>query len=334
MTTYEEKDSLFPQTVDVLVNDESNALSLVIKVVLNELMFVYSYSCHPSSHSPVKLTPSIIKSSSGPANEILTCQLKLTNSSDRRVCFKVKTTAPKRYCVRPNNGIVEGRSTQTILVMLQPADWDTAHAADKSKHKFMVQTAYAPVDVDSLDLDAIWKTTPPEAISDFKLKCLFDHTTNASPASAPTASPPSSGHVFNHESGRSSDQTGDATKSGQDLEALSSQLTSNVSSSTHVSTTYDEKDKLLDENKKLRADVRKLRTEIMQMKEDGLKQRTRMSGGSSAATSADLLAQQKLSGQDSSLAPQEILQLLTNPNVLAVGIVLFIFGLLVGKVLF
>ena len=59
-----------------------------------------------------------------------------------------------------------------------------------------------------------------------------------------------------------------------------------------------------------------------------------MSGGSSAATSADLLAQQKLSGQDSSLAPQEILQLLTNPNVLAVGIVLFIFGLLVGKVLF
>jgi len=35
-------------------------------------------------------------------------------SSGKRVCFKVKTTAPKQYCVRPNGGFVE--SGQSIKV--------------------------------------------------------------------------------------------------------------------------------------------------------------------------------------------------------------------------
>lgn len=85
--------------------------------------------------------------------EILTCQLKLTNPGDRRICFKVKTTAPKRYCVRPNNGLVEPKSTATILVMLQPFESDANITSDRSKHKFMVQTCFAPdgdVDLDSV----------------------------------------------------------------------------------------------------------------------------------------------------------------------------------------
>lgn len=73
---------------------------------------------------------------------MVTSYLKLTNPSDSRVCFKVKTTAPKRYCVRPNNGIVEPKQTATIAVMLQPFDVDSQ--AEKNKHKFMVQTMFAP----------------------------------------------------------------------------------------------------------------------------------------------------------------------------------------------
>lgn len=30
--------------------------------------------------------------------------MSLKNPSDRKVAFKIKTTAPKRYCVRPNCG--------------------------------------------------------------------------------------------------------------------------------------------------------------------------------------------------------------------------------------
>ncbi|VAH05063.1 unnamed protein product [Triticum turgidum subsp. durum] len=41
----------------------------------------------------------------------ISCPLKMINKTDRTVAFKVKTTSPKKYCVRPNNGVVRPRST-------------------------------------------------------------------------------------------------------------------------------------------------------------------------------------------------------------------------------
>ncbi|KAF3856620.1 hypothetical protein F7725_017343, partial [Dissostichus mawsoni] len=43
----------------------------------------------------------------GPFSDVVTTNLKLSNPTDRNVCFKVKTTAPRRYCVRPNSGILD-----------------------------------------------------------------------------------------------------------------------------------------------------------------------------------------------------------------------------------
>ncbi|KAK8620316.1 hypothetical protein V6N13_066796 [Hibiscus sabdariffa] len=34
------------------------------------------------------------------------CSVRLTNNTDQYVAFKVKTTSPKQYCVRPKVGIV------------------------------------------------------------------------------------------------------------------------------------------------------------------------------------------------------------------------------------
>ncbi|KAB5526926.1 hypothetical protein DKX38_020773 [Salix brachista] len=39
------------------------------------------------------------------------CSMQLTNKSDKYVVFKVKTTNPKKYCVRPNTGVVMPGST-------------------------------------------------------------------------------------------------------------------------------------------------------------------------------------------------------------------------------
>ena len=55
---------------------------------------------------------------SGPFSEVVTSNLQLFNPSDKRVCFKVKTTAPRRYCVRPNSGIVEPQSTVNVSGIL------------------------------------------------------------------------------------------------------------------------------------------------------------------------------------------------------------------------
>lgn len=105
----------------------------------------------------------------GPFTDVVTTNLKLRNPSDRKVCFKVKTTAPRRYCVRPNSGIIDPGSTVTVSVMLQPFDYDPN---EKSKHKFMVQTIFAPPNI--LDMEAVWKEAKPDELMDSKLRCVFE----------------------------------------------------------------------------------------------------------------------------------------------------------------
>ena len=49
------------------------------------------------------------------------------------IAFKIKTTAPKRYCVRPNVGLLKPGETSDVKVLLQPGETD-------EKHKFQVQS--------------------------------------------------------------------------------------------------------------------------------------------------------------------------------------------------
>ncbi|XP_015669746.1 vesicle-associated membrane protein-associated protein A isoform X2 [Protobothrops mucrosquamatus] len=105
----------------------------------------------------------------GPFTDVVTTNLKLRNPSDRKICFKVKTTAPRRYCVRPNSGIIDPGTAVTVSVMLQPFDYDPN---EKSKHKFMVQTIFAPTNI--TDMEAVWKDAKSEELMDSKLRCVFE----------------------------------------------------------------------------------------------------------------------------------------------------------------
>uniref|UniRef100_A0A8B9HGN1 Vesicle-associated membrane protein-associated protein A n=1 Tax=Astyanax mexicanus TaxID=7994 RepID=A0A8B9HGN1_ASTMX len=104
-----------------------------------------------------------------PFTDVVTANLKLTNPSDKKVCFKVKTTAPRRYCVRPNSGAIDPGASIIISVMLQPFDYDPN---EKSKHKFMVQTIFAPAAV--ADTESMWKDAKPDELMDSKLRCVFE----------------------------------------------------------------------------------------------------------------------------------------------------------------
>ncbi|EHH27579.1 hypothetical protein EGK_17813 [Macaca mulatta] len=100
----------------------------------------------------------------GPFTDVVTINLKLRNPSDRKVCFKLKTTAPHRYCVRPNSGIIDPGSTVTVSVMLQPFDYDPN---EKSKHKI-----FAPLNTS--DMEVVWKEAKPDELMDSKLRCVFE----------------------------------------------------------------------------------------------------------------------------------------------------------------
>ena len=52
---------------------------------------------------------------SGLFTEPVSVELKLINPSKKRLSFKIKTTAPKAYTVRPNSGIV-GSNDKTAVI--------------------------------------------------------------------------------------------------------------------------------------------------------------------------------------------------------------------------
>ncbi|KAK2822683.1 hypothetical protein Q5P01_022748 [Channa striata] len=180
----------------------------------------------------------------GPFTDVVTTTLKLKNPSDRRVCFKVKTTAPRRYCVRPNSGVIEAGASVNISVMLQPFDYDPN---EKSKHKFMVQTIFAPPNV--TDMDALWKDAKPDDLMDSKLRCVFEL--------------PSENDKVNDV---------EATKAAP---ALNSAKNDSAAAAVPVAATLDDTEmkKMQDKCKKMQTEMNKLHEENRQLKEEGLRMR-------------------------------------------------------------
>lgn len=121
----------------------------------------------------LQLTPTNEIILEGPFDQVVTSYLELKNPSDQRVCFKVKTTAPKRYCVRPNSGIVDPGSKLKIAIMLQPSEHESP--SERSKHKFMVQSTV--IRDESSNLDSVWQSATPADIMDSKLRCVFQMPT-------------------------------------------------------------------------------------------------------------------------------------------------------------
>jgi hypothetical protein len=78
------------------------------------------------------------------------CSVHLVNKSDEYVAFKVKTTSPKRYCVRPNTGVILPRSTCDFTVTMQAQR--TAPPDMQLKDKFLVQTTVVPPGTSDEDL--------------------------------------------------------------------------------------------------------------------------------------------------------------------------------------
>uniref|UniRef100_A0A3B4AN65 MSP domain-containing protein n=1 Tax=Periophthalmus magnuspinnatus TaxID=409849 RepID=A0A3B4AN65_9GOBI len=103
----------------------------------------------------------------GPFTDVVTATLKLTNPSHRNVCFKVKTTAPRRYCVRPNSGVIDAGTSVNVSVMLQPFEYDPN---DRSRHKFMVMSVLAPDNM--MDMETY--THIYTHLMDSRLKCTFE----------------------------------------------------------------------------------------------------------------------------------------------------------------
>jgi hypothetical protein len=66
---------------------------------------------------------------SAPLNRIITNILKLQNKSDKDfIAYKVKTTRPQRYCVRPNIGVIPPGETIELQSTRAPPSPSLPHA--------------------------------------------------------------------------------------------------------------------------------------------------------------------------------------------------------------
>ncbi|XP_059280592.1 vesicle-associated protein 2-2-like [Lycium ferocissimum] len=70
------------------------------------------------------------------------CAVHIANITDQYVAFKVKTTSPKKYCVRPNIGVIKPKSTYDFTVTMQAQR--TAPSDMQCKDKFLIQCTVVP----------------------------------------------------------------------------------------------------------------------------------------------------------------------------------------------
>jgi len=186
----------------------------------------------------------------GPFNDIVACKLTLKNPTTERICFKVKTTAPRRYVVRPNSGIIEPKSSVYVMLMLQPFEFDPN---EKNKHKFMVQTLYAPEG--DVNLDTLFKEAAPEQLMDSKLRCVFEMPSSSLQTSAVAP-------------------TTDSAPSQQPTSETAPRTPPKVSGLASKANSTDEVKKATEELKSLRSENSQLRQEVLSYKEEVMRLRT------------------------------------------------------------
>ncbi|KAH9776990.1 Vesicle-associated protein 2-1 [Citrus sinensis] len=124
------------------------------------------------------------------------CDLKVINNTEHHVAFKVKTTSPKKYFVRPNTGVVQPWDSciirgaacfffTNLMELISPCDSCSGSAVTlqaqreappdmQCKDKFLLQSTIVPpnTDVDDLPPDTFNKDSG-KTIEECKLRVVY-----------------------------------------------------------------------------------------------------------------------------------------------------------------
>uniref|UniRef100_A0A182QBL4 MSP domain-containing protein n=1 Tax=Anopheles farauti TaxID=69004 RepID=A0A182QBL4_9DIPT len=107
------------------------------------------------------------------AGNDLVGSVEITNVDTREVSFKVKTTAPEKFRVRPSTGVLQPSATVTINVMLQHGQ----QIQTINREKFLVMCIGLPSDssTNTQDLADLWKNINSRSatVEQHRLKCAL-----------------------------------------------------------------------------------------------------------------------------------------------------------------
>ncbi|KAG6498888.1 vesicle-associated protein 1-3-like [Zingiber officinale] len=181
------------------------------------------------------------------------CSLQLINKTDQYVAFKVKTTNPKKYCVRPNTGIVLPRATCDVTVTMQAQK--EAPPDMQCKDKFLLQSVITEHGAETKDVTPeMFNKEPGKVVDEFKLPVLYVLSSPPSPVPE-EAEEGSSPRSSTFENGAQSFQHDSETRSHEPPKEKSSETLAMISKLT------EEKNSAIQYNQKLRQELDLLRKE-------------------------------------------------------------------------
>ncbi|XP_050683466.1 vesicle-associated membrane protein-associated protein B-like isoform X2 [Leptidea sinapis] len=182
--------------------------------------------------------------SSGLFEQSCTTYMRLSNPTSDTVLFKIKTTAPKKYYVRPNSGLLDPYSKVEIAITPQPVH---VEPNERHKHKFMVQSVIAPEG--KTNIEQVWKEISPDQLMDYKLRCVFEIPSGAN-------------------------DSGDTSVLNEGVKkrvAVTDDLKTQSPLSTHLSSTKAKSDVFNTDFIRLKEDCAKIRQENLQLREELLR---------------------------------------------------------------
>lgn len=115
----------------------------------------------------LQITPPDAISFSAEGSE-MTGIITLTNNDDKNISYKIKTTSPEKFRVRPSTGVLAPTETVAISVVLQPG----YQMAGLSRDKFLIMNL--PVETSEMspqELAELWKQTSGKSVGHHRLKC-------------------------------------------------------------------------------------------------------------------------------------------------------------------
>lgn len=185
----------------------------------------------------------------------ISCSLQLANKTDNYVAFKVKTTNPKKYCVRPNTGIVLPRSTCDVIVTMQAQK--EAPPDMQCKDKFLLQSVVAADGAAAKDITPeMFSKESGHVVEECKLRVVYvpppqppsPVPEGSEEGGSPRGSVSDNGHLSGSESGAASRAFGESHDKSSEAKALIAKLT-------------EEKNTAIHQNNKLRQELELLRRE-------------------------------------------------------------------------
>ncbi|PHH64244.1 hypothetical protein CDD81_4858 [Ophiocordyceps australis] len=104
-----------------------------------------------------------------PFTEEVSQTLTIKNTTSSPLAFKVKTTAPKQYCVRPNAGRIEPGQDFDVTVLLQAMKSDPP-LETKCRDKFLVQSAPITAEKEFVPIASVLEKADKGQIQERKIR--------------------------------------------------------------------------------------------------------------------------------------------------------------------